>query len=106
MLGIFVILLTICNLGTSIAAAYLAKETTINDKNELIDMDTGEAVSTQTMTEDFNYVRAYNETEGQRKLCDMNEDGAYVCETASFLEIPWEEGHRMIKVSYVCSVHH
>ena len=35
-LVIFVVLLTISNLGTSIAAAYLAKDTTINDNNDLM----------------------------------------------------------------------
>lgn len=97
MLGIFVILLTICNLGTSIAAAYLAKDTTINDKNELVDMNTGEAVSTQSMAEDINYIRAYNETEGQRRLCDRGTDGVYTCDTASYLEISLDEGSRMVK---------
>lgn len=95
-LGIFVILLTICNLGTSIAAAYLARETTINDKNELIDVDTGEAVSTQSMSDEFNYTRAYNETEGQRRLCAKT-NGIYVCDTTSYLEIPLEEGQRMVR---------
>jgi hypothetical protein len=96
-LGVFVVLLTICNLGTSIAAAYLAKDTTINEKNELVNMDTNEPISTQSMAEDFNYVRAYNETEGQRRLCDKASNGEYICDTASYLELPLDEGSRMIK---------
>lgn len=96
-LVIFVALLTICNLGTSIAAAYLAKDTTINENNELINVDTNEAISTQTMAEDFKYERTYNETESRRRLCDLNDEGVYVCDTASYLEMSLGEGNRMIK---------
>lgn len=84
-------------MGTSIAAAYLAKDTTINENNELINVDTNEAISTQTMAEDFKYERTYNETESRRRLCDLNDEGVYVCDTASYLEMSLGEGNRMIK---------
>jgi hypothetical protein len=77
------------------AAAYLAKDTAINDKNELISLDTDEPISTQTMAEDVSYVRAYNETTGRRLCAKTN--GVYVCDTASYLEIPAQDGQRMIE---------
>ena len=47
-LAILVLLLTLSNLGTSFAAAYLAKDTSINDKEELVHANSKQTVSTQT----------------------------------------------------------
>ena len=47
-LVILVLLLTLSNLGTSFAAAYLAKDTSINDKEELVHANSKQTVSTQT----------------------------------------------------------
>ena len=52
-LSILVLLLTLSNLGTSFAAAYLAKDTTVNDKEELVSSDTKTALSTQATAAKF-----------------------------------------------------
>jgi hypothetical protein len=93
-LAVFVALLTLSNLGTSFAAAYLAKDTATND-TVLVDAKSNEAVSTQTTADNFDYTRAYDGTEG-RRLCSK-ENGAYTCTTASWLKIPLDEGVRMIE---------
>ena len=43
---VFVVILALSNLGTSFASAILAKDTTTNDNNELVNKKTGEAVAT------------------------------------------------------------
>lgn len=48
-LAAVVVLLTLSNLGTSFAAAYLAKDTTVSDKEELVNSKTNEALGTQSM---------------------------------------------------------
>lgn len=94
-LAVFVVLLTLSNLGTSFAAAYLAKDTTTNDNNELVDTTTNEAVSTQSTSDAFDYSRAYEYENGTRRLC-TKKDGVYTCDTSSYLEMPFDEGLRMI----------
>jgi hypothetical protein len=59
-------------------------------------MDTNEPIGTQSMADSVEYARVYNETEGQRRLCEFT-DGVYVCETASYLEIPLDQGRRMVR---------
>jgi hypothetical protein len=94
-LAVFVVLLTLCNLGTSSAAAFLAKDTTTNDHSELVDVKTHEAVSTQTTADVFDYARVYNETEG-RRLCS-SENGKYTCNTPSYLTMPLGVGRKMVQ---------
>jgi hypothetical protein len=94
-LAVFVVLLTLSNLGTSFAAAYLAKDTTTNANNELVDTTTNEAVSTQSTSDAFDYSRAYEYENGTRRLCSKK-DGVYTCDTSSYLEMPLSEGLRMI----------
>merc|ERR1712127_608284 len=53
-LSILVLLLTLSNLGTSFAAAYIAKDTTINDKEELVSSNTKKALSTQSTSTQYN----------------------------------------------------
>ena len=43
---VFVVILALSNLGTSFASAILAKDTTTNDNNELVNKKNGEAVAT------------------------------------------------------------
>lgn len=57
---VFIILLTLSNLGTSFAAAYLAKDTSTNDKGELVSSSTGAVVATQTTAEIFEVERVHN----------------------------------------------
>jgi hypothetical protein len=91
----FVVLLTLSNLGTSLAAAYLAKDTTTNSNSDLIDTKTNEAVSTQTTSDAFGYLRAFENSNGTRRLC-TKKDGVYTCNTNSYLEMPLDEGLNMI----------
>lgn len=95
-LAIFVVLLTLSNLGTSFAAAYLAKDTTTNDNNELVDTTSNEAVSTQTTFDTFDYSRAYVYENGTRRRLCTKKNGVYTCDTDSYLEMPYSEGVRMI----------
>eukprot|EP00804_Cyclotella_cryptica_P010156 CCRYP_020791-RA/>CCRYP_020791-RA protein AED:0.18 eAED:0.18 QI:195/1/1/1/1/1/3/1680/327 len=92
---VFVVLLALTNLGTSFAAAYLAKDTTTNGNNELVDTKLNEAVSTQTTSDAFDYTRALNEKKGARRLC-TKQNGIYTCETDSYLNMPYDEGVRMV----------
>lgn len=96
-LTVFVVLLALSNLGTSFAAAYLAKDTTTNDLDELINTKTNSAVSTQTTSDQFAFLRSYDETEGARKLCSRV-NGVYTCETSSYLKMPVAEGMKMVQM--------
>jgi len=62
----FAFLLTLSNLGTSVAAAFLAKDTTTTNNN-LVDTTTKETVATQTAADDFR-VSATADIEGRRML--------------------------------------
>lgn len=84
-LAILVLLLTLSNLGTSFAAAYLAKDTTVNEKQELVDSDTKETLSTQTTAKKYG-VQALPDQEEQevfeRRLeCIESNDGNIDCES-------------------------
>jgi hypothetical protein len=52
-LSVVVFLLTLSNLGTSFAAAYLAKDTSVNDKDVLVNSHTNKALSTQTTSAQY-----------------------------------------------------
>jgi hypothetical protein len=95
-LAVFVVLLTLSNLGTSFAAAYLAKDTTTNDNNDLVDTTTNQAVSTQTTSDTFGYDRVLEHSDGSRRLC-TKKDGIYTCDTKSYLEMPLDEGLSLIR---------
>ena len=56
-LSVLVVLLTLSNLGTSFAAAYLAKDTSVNDKDVLVNSHTKKALSTQTTSEQYGAER-------------------------------------------------
>ncbi|EJK74280.1 hypothetical protein THAOC_04051 [Thalassiosira oceanica] len=65
-----VILLCLSNLGTSIAAAYLSKDTKTSAESNLIDKRTGEAVGTETIAESLELRRVTRpDSEGRRRLC-------------------------------------
>lgn len=73
-----VVILAISNLGTSFAAASLAKDTTTSSNAEVIDKHSNEALSTQTSTETLTIERATVDQDGTRRLnsdCDKTEDG-------------------------------
>ena len=79
-------ILAVSNLGTSFAAASLAKETTTSSNAELTDKYTHEALSTQTNVESIEIVRTRITPDGGRNLCTA--DGSNIdCETKSFLTI-------------------
>ena len=56
-LSVVVFLLTLSNLGTSFAAAYLAKDTSVNDKDVLVNSHTKKALSTQTTSAQYGAER-------------------------------------------------
>ena len=56
-LSVLVVLLTLSNLGTSFAAAYLAKDTSVNEKDVLVNSHTKKALSTQTTSEQYGAER-------------------------------------------------
>ncbi|KAL3827651.1 hypothetical protein ACHAXA_000524 [Cyclostephanos tholiformis] len=79
-------ILAISNLGTSFAAASLAKDTTTSPNAELTNKYTHEALSTQTSAESIEFERTIITPDGGRKLCTA--EGSDVdCETTSFLTI-------------------
>lgn len=69
-----VVLLAVSNLGTSFAAAIIAKDTTTTPDAELVDKASGEHISTQTSTEDFIIERTAVDSDGRRRLCSNDED--------------------------------
>jgi len=69
-LAAVVLLLTLSNLGTSFAAAYLAKDTTVSDKEELVNSKTNEALGTQSVVFHVDVVGGLPEDQ-----VDGNEDG-------------------------------
>lgn len=72
-----VVVLAISNLGTSFAAASLAKETTTSSNAEVIDKNTNEALSTQSSTSTYEIERTTITPEGERKLLtDTGSDDA------------------------------
>jgi hypothetical protein len=83
-----VVVLALSNLGTSFAAAYLAKDTTTNDKDELTRKASGETVSTQTTTdESIEIENAVEGADGRRRLCDPSDPNDPECKAERFLWI-------------------
>mmetsp|Transcript_40138 Transcript_40138/g.85459 ORF Transcript_40138/g.85459 Transcript_40138/m.85459 type:complete len:227 (+) Transcript_40138:1-681(+) len=93
-----VVLLALSNLGTSFAAAHLAKDTTTNEEDELVSKSTNEALSAQS-TEDIIEMQRTNaiDLEGRRVLCER--DGTEVtCDVeSSFLSLDWRTCRRMMR---------
>lgn len=101
-----VVVLAIANLGTSFAAASLAKETSANEDDELTSKATGGTLATQNTEETLPMRRATVGSDGRRRLCqttDQNgvgvEDDREVveCKTESFLSLNREDCDRMVK---------
>jgi len=86
----FVVLLALSNLGTSFAAAYLAKDTSTNKNDQLVNSDTDQAVSTQTTADEVE-VTLVDEAE-RRRLCSLTsstatQDSYVECKGTSYLNI-------------------
>lgn len=83
-LVVIVAVLALSNLGTSFAAAYLAKDTSTSENAELTDKKTSESISTQTTTDTISFDRTFEAEDGQRRSlvaeCDKyrNVDGEKV----------------------------
>lgn len=95
-----VVVLAIANLGTSFAAASLAKETSANEDDELTSKATGGTLATQNTEETLTMRRATVGSDGRRRLCqttDHNQDGDVECETESFLSLDRKDCDRMVK---------
>jgi hypothetical protein len=81
-------ILAITNLGTSLAAAYIARGTIASPDGELTDRHTREALSTQTSTESIEFERTVTAPGGGRRLCtagmvDVDDN----CEAKSLLTV-------------------
>ena len=63
---VFVVILALSNLGTSFASAILAKDTTTNDNNELVNKKTGEAVATDQAIERYESEELTSEETSRR----------------------------------------
>lgn len=83
-----VVVLALSNLGTSFAAAYLAKDTTTNDRDELIIKSNNEAVSTQSATDGSIEIKSAVEgADGRRRLCDPSDENDAECRASRYLWI-------------------
>ena len=73
-------ILALANLGTSFAAAHLAKDTVANEEDEFVHKGTGEQISTQSTEEEVEIETAEDGPDGQRRLCARDADGTLACE--------------------------
>jgi len=81
---VIVVILAISNLGTSFAAASLAKDTSTTSDAQLTDKKTNEKLSTQNTVDTFHIERTIEITEeGTRRLCSPDDD----CSGETFLTI-------------------
>jgi hypothetical protein len=76
-----VVILALSNLGTSFAAAHLAKDTSTSTNAELVDRKTNEQLSTQSSSSQIDIALTEIDSEGTRRLygCDKNEEGVLIC---------------------------
>jgi hypothetical protein len=81
-----VVILALSNLGTSFAAASLAKDTTTSSNEELTDKRTREVLSTQTSVEYIEFERTVVAPNGRRRLCTADDEDVE-CSTNSFRTI-------------------
>jgi hypothetical protein len=92
-----VVILAISNLGTSFAAASLAKDTTISSDAELTDKYTKEALSTQASTDSIAFDRATVTTDGRRLRCNVNDNEVDCSVSSSFRLIDMNMCDKMIR---------
>lgn len=93
-----VVLLALSNLGTSFAAASLAKDTTVSSTEALTHKQTGDTLSTQTTEDSVEVERATIDAEGRRRLCDSSgEDGIECTMDESFLSLSKKDCKKMLK---------
>lgn len=95
-----VFVLAFANLGTSFAAASLAKDTTTSSTAALMDKKTNEAVSTQTTSDSLTIERAIITPDGRRKLCDVDGDDAEckLSDRNSILSMNQRSCRRMVRL--------
>jgi len=98
-LMVLVVLLTLANIGASFAAAHLAKDTVVNENEEIENKATGETLSQQSTTDDIPMERTNSIAEdGTRRLCKKDKDAGEVkCNPDSFYSIDWKMCKRMVK---------
>lgn len=73
-------LVSLLNLASSFSAACLAKDTTVDEKDQFVSLSTGAAVATQTTSEFFEVTRIHgkdankniNDGDGKRQLQCLN----------------------------------
>mmetsp|Transcript_16387 Transcript_16387/g.36680 ORF Transcript_16387/g.36680 Transcript_16387/m.36680 type:complete len:334 (-) Transcript_16387:51-1052(-) len=61
-----VVLLALSNLGTSIAAAYLSKDTKVNSGSDLVNKRTNDVIGTATVSDNLAMRRVATDSEGRR----------------------------------------
>ena len=86
----FVVILALSNLGTSFASAILAKDTTTNDNNELVNKKTGEAVATDQAIVRYESEELTSE-ESSRRLV------RYGVTSGSFTSMSKDDAHDLLK---------
>ena len=71
-----VVILALSNLGTSFAAASLAKDTTTSSNAEMVDKKTNEGLSTQSSSSAYEMESTVITSDGERKLADTESEDA------------------------------
>jgi len=100
---VFVVILALSNLGTSFASAILAKDTTTNDNNELVNKKTKEAVATDTAIARYESEELTNES--SRRLIRYGvSSGSFTSmstENAKDLLKKCKRGNKIVKLTYL-----
>lgn len=94
-LVVLVLILAVANLGTSFAAAILAKDTTTNEKQVMVNKADGEAVGTQTAADVYEAYEPSEQT--ARRLCGAAGGGGIECSVASFSTMSATNAKNMLK---------
>jgi len=101
---VFVVILALSNLGTSFASAILAKDTTTNDNNELVNKKTGEAVATDQAIERYESEELTNEETSRRLVRYGVTSGSFTSmSTENALDL-WKKckrGNKIVKLTYL-----
>ena len=100
---VFVVILALSNLGTSFASAILAKDTTTNDNNELVNKKTKEAVATDTAI--ARYESELTNEESSRRLVRYGvTSGSFTSMSKDDAHNLWgkcKRGNKIVKLTYL-----
>ena len=96
---VFVVILALSNLGTSFASAILAKDSTTNDKNELVSTKTGDTIATEEAVARFEAKEGPIKT-STRYLGVSGETATYTASSSDFTTIETTKAHELLKWCY------